>query len=342
MIIQHLAVIFVLDHQLRSLSVNLEKLSENDCEKLDVRLEKICCNHCDEKFFIPANLDLHVQRDHGNSPSAFENLNSPVEYATCLIKGKGEIKQHSRLFHKYDGTWCKFRKCSATFKTQKSLKAHLKEKHRMAGKKLYECNLCNFWYSSLSSLKVHKKCHSVEKVTFLCLFCNAGFETNLDLYYHTKENHKKEAIRCRMKRCTFFYKTIEQIKEHFENKHKFNCEFCTSDFSKRDNLKRHVNYFHIEKKCKFQRCKFYTDSKDELENHFKEKHADKNVNTEIVINCSLCGESFFSVGGLDFHKLLVHGIEGIKCKKCCKMFFRRKELSDHRKKEHCLKGKPLL
>jgi len=56
------ATLVILEQEIKQLFVDLKKLEENDFEDLEVKVEKICCEFCEKKFFIPANLDLHVKQ----------------------------------------------------------------------------------------------------------------------------------------------------------------------------------------------------------------------------------------------------------------------------------------
>jgi len=318
--------------------MKLKKLGESDFEDLEVKLEKICCAFCDEKFFIPANLDLHVQIKH---KSASENQPLRSNDISCLfckkiIKGKGNYSKHLSRFHKHEGFKCKFLLCAGIFKTKKLLEDHLKKKHRVEGGKPIECNLCNIWYSSKMSLGTHvrrKHLNYTDPKKNSCLFCPDGFESKSSLYKHTEKNHKLEAIKCQKQRCKYFFKTKEQMKEHFEKKHENICKFCRSTFTNYSLLASHLFNSHFEQKCKFGKCNFYTDSRDELEKHVKEKH-DKEKKT---CECIYCGQRFVKKNYRVRHTSKMHAKIAIRCteyKKCMDFFKTVSEMENHLKEAH--------
>jgi len=331
------------DHELKQLSVNLKKLGESDFEDLEVKVEKIFCSFCDEKFFIPANLDLHVQRNHQSETEDqhFQSDNIICLFCTKLVKGKNNFSRHLSRFHKDEGFKCKFKRCGYTFTTKIILNEHLKKKHRIEGKKI-ECKLCNRWYSCKFSFGTHvRKIHENKAAgtkknlgrKFSCLFCADRFENKWSFYQHTKKNHEQEAIKCQIQQCIFFFKTKEKMKEHFKKKHENICKFCSLTFSNPTLLYTHLLNTHREKKCKFYPCNFYSDSKDELEIHVKEKH-DKRAKT---CECIYCGQGFVDKNHRIRHTKRVHAKIAIRCteyKKCMDFFKTVSEMENHLKEAH--------
>jgi len=336
-----LVKIFIPDeeHQKEAISVNLEKLGESDLDDF----EKISCDYYDEKFFIPANLDLHMSREHQNLPMTSENQNQTfqAEKKTCslckkVFKSKSQFNLHLRLFHKDEGVICKFIKCLAPLKTNQELEMHLKNRHQIEGKP-FECKVCKCWYPSKKSLIKHtSKSHSTAAFrttpTFLCLFCSASFGNSLNLYKHTKKNHGKEAIKCQQRKCIYYFKSSEQMKEHLKNVH--SCKFCgLTTFANPKFLNAHLKEFHSEKKCKFAQCLFYIASTEELENHLKEKH----YNSEKSCDCVYCGKTLVGRKQRCNHVRKFHSLVMIKCDsyKCKHLFFKTSlDLDKHKKEEH--------
>ena len=65
----------------------------------------------------------------------------------------------------------------------------------------------------------------VEEFPYVCSVCNKGFYSQIGLTYHSEK--------------------------HSANK--FECKFCSKQFSYSRNLKRHLEVFHLLKECRF--CK---------------------------------------------------------------------------------------
>jgi len=306
---------------------NLEKLGESDIEDL----EKTCCKFCDEKFFIPADLDFHVRREH---QSATENQLFKCLFCSNLAKSEDTYRYHLKMHHKHEGFWCKFRQCAAVFKTEESMAEHLKQNHFMAeGKKPLKCKVCKYWYATKRSLKSHmeiykKKVHGPN--LYKCIFCNNIFASKIILKQHTKENHESEGIKCQHQRCLLYFKTTEEMKEHFENLHRNNCKFCASSFINRTLLLSHLRKVHLDKKCNFSRCIFYTASEEEMKEHLKEKdHKNRKI-------CVYCGKSCTNPTLLIKHVRENHSEIAIRCDHYrCSFFFKRQEdLEEHKKEAH--------
>jgi len=132
----------VVDHELKPLSVNLEKIAESKFEDLELKVEKICCEFCEEKFFIPANLDSHVKRKH----RVFKHEPYKCLFCSKVLRGKCNFGKHLKLFHKDEAIRCKYKHCFAVFNTEKCLKDHLEKRHSLPkGKNPIECEVCKNW-----------------------------------------------------------------------------------------------------------------------------------------------------------------------------------------------------
>jgi len=297
-------------------------------------VEKISCDFCEEKFFIPTNLDFHVRAEHSNLPSSETQNFHSCFICKKILRDLKDLNRHLRVFHKDKVVLCRFKSCGATFKKQKLLQVHLKKQHRVLEKKPFECKLCKYLYPSKYSLKLHMKHHeAVKNFKFLCVFCSENLDSKLSLYRHTRQHHKKEAIKCKLRRCRLFFKTKEQMEEHFENRHKNNCRFCPLTFHNAVFLSSHLKNLHGEKKCKFNPCAFYADSREKMELHVKEKHK----KSEKSCDCVYCGKINFSdTAHRKRHIKKFHSLVAIKCDqfKCAKYFKTLTDLEKHKKEAH--------
>jgi len=202
----------VSDYQQKPISIRLESHQEIDVDKLVVQVEKLCCKHCEEKFSIPTDLDLHVQRKHQSQQA--DSLNSI--FCKKDVNAKGSLTTHLKKCDKNEGFQCKFRRCYSRFKNESELEDHIKKVHFAEGKNPVECKVCKKWYACKISLSNHMRTNHPEKVklknpnhfkTLLaqkraelkakelrslmpCNFCNDVFESKTSLYDHTKKMHK--------------------------------------------------------------------------------------------------------------------------------------------------------
>jgi len=317
---------------IKTLSLSLEKLGESDFDDLEVKVEKICCEFCEEQFFIPANLDLHVQGKH---QSATDNQLSKCMFCSKLFKCNDTYKNHFKTFHKGEKIRCKFKRCSIPFKSEKGLKDHLKLTHLVDETNLLECKLCKYWYSSKNSLHAHMKWHAKKPTEtkpkiLKCLFCPESFSRRKYFNCHIRQNHELEAVKCRHFHCEVYFKAKEQMEQHFATAHNNNCKFCEFTCFSRQLLSSHLKKMHLEKKCKYGVCTFYTDSKEELEKHLNDKHNKQKQNTV----CVYCGKNFENRYHASSHVKEVHSKIAIRCdKKMCCLYFKTQEEAEKHKKE---------
>jgi len=295
-------------------------------------VEKICCELCDEKFFIPANLDSHVQRKHQSATENSEHRPLKCLFCCKLYKNKGTYKRHLKLFHKDEAIRCKYSQCFTVFRTEKSLEEHLTKEHFLnKPENSVKCKVCKIWVSSKNSLSKHiEKKHYFKSIN--CEFCPENYETKAKLFLHIQKSHK-EVIKCRLNFCYLYFKTKQQMDDHFNNAHQIYCKFCDLIFTSIRVYFNHLRKFHLEKKCKFSWCVFYADSKEELENHLKEKHCSKFKNN---LECVYCGKHFSeSRGNMLTHVRRFHSKIAIQCdKKCARFFKSQDDLEKHKKEAH--------
>jgi len=330
---------------LQPLNVMLKALGENDFENLEVRVEKICCEFCEEKFFIAANLESHVKSKHQDliRPSEedeflMKNTKSCV-FCKIIFTDSNNLNKHIGLHHKDDdGFRCKFAKCSRPFKTEKTMEEHFKKAHFPEGRKSpVECDWCKKWYANKSAREEHRKLEHPEKpqppdhrrMTFApvpCKFCSATFTKRANLHKHMQNNHR-EAVKCKISNCTLYFETKKEMDKHFKITHC--CRFCHSTFNYAQLLFAHMKKAHAEKRCKLSHCNFYSDSEQELEAHHREKHA-KNC------ECIYCGKSFVNRQRRSHHVRKIHSDVAIKCGRtnCAHFVKNRADLEQHEKEAH--------
>jgi len=294
-------------------------------------VEKNSCDFCEEKFFIPANLDFHLETEHRDLQvtKLFKTKPFPCIFCKKLVRGKCNVRRHLKSMHKGEKTfWCKMVMCSTVFKSQSSLKEHFEQVHLLKEGNPVKCEVCKKWFANNSNwtkhmsrthletyLKLRKQRQSKlkpnrngTKTILSCKFCTERFEDKVDWYQHTKIKHKNEAVKCKI--CLSFFKSKQQMEEHFKEKHENYCKFCQSIFTSAVNLSWHNSKIHKDKKCKFGKCQFFTDSKKEMENHVRDKH-DKNLTSSW--KCLFCDQMFVKQFERTNHILKMHSDIAIRC-----------------------------
>ena len=66
----------------------------------------------------------------------------------------------------------------------------------------------------------------------------------------------------------------------------FTCEYCSTNFTQKGNLKRHIKSIHEVINFKCERCEFTTTGKNKLREHTFSKHNQKKI------KCSECSVEF--------------------------------------------------
>ena len=75
----------------------------------------------------------------------------------------------------------------------------------------------------------------------------------------------------------------------------FICEYCNTNFSRKGNLKRHINSIHELINFRCERCEFTTTHKDKLREHIISKHYQK------IFKCLKCSAEFIRNDNLARH-----------------------------------------
>ena len=236
------------------------------------------------------------------------------------------------------GRSCPF--CYKIFYDKSSCKRHVKNMHKEVNvdteternpqKKLFNCELCcrKFLYSW--SLQLHLKYHDkLPKENFKCKICDKTFK-----YEHSLEM---------------------QVKKHEEEEKGFQCDLCTSNFTKKKNLYKHRGRVHglhnidfnamkqrfvKDKICRLCQVDFGSNY-EKFEAHIirgncAEKNVTFSVNDLERIKCEYCEKSYFDNDSLQRHIRWKHKTEQrvFPCTKCEKFYRNKSSLVNHVKKLH--------
>ena len=242
---------------------------------------KATCPECGKVF---KNVWRHFERVHEPKPKE--------KTQDCLVCNKVFTSNHHLKMHmKVHGKlYLSCNDCDEFFLTKYILKTHMKEVH-FKGDGKYKCSDCGKTFSNNSNLNKHKKSIH-EGLRFLCKHCERDFTTYEMLKYHTNALHnggnKLKCIECNKK-----FVVPSQVKKHMKlhqsTREKLVCPkpFCTSEFTNRFELQKHVKSIHQNEK----------------------------------LDCNDCGKKFlWPPSRLRFHMKTVHGNQKFICTKCSKEF----------------------
>lgn len=155
------------------------------------------CKHCNKSFTNQNALDYHVQK-HG-----LENAKETCEVCGYQSSNKGHMKEHKELLHKESvgsGLQFKCRFCEKTYKVQKCLNRHLREKHSGGNKNVdyiedlgsigdMKCEHCNRIFKRNFCLERHVNTVHAQETSFLCTICDMKFTRKDSLNKHVKMLH---------------------------------------------------------------------------------------------------------------------------------------------------------
>ena len=210
------------------------------------------------------------------------------------------------------------------------------KQHAIYGKQGMQCIECDILYWSMAQLREHiERNHMISRV----------FEHH---YVNTvKQAH--EYHEC--KECKTFFVSSSKLNRHLESvlrNEKFTCNDCGKQFTREDNLLRHVKALHETISSDKPTCKFCEETFNchiNLKRHLK-NILDKNGNVKYA--CTKCEEEFCtakflaahcrtmhsSEEDLNMHITSVHIPETHVCDICSKSFSREDNLIRHQKIKH--------
>lgn len=164
----------------------------------------------------------------------------------------------------------------------------------------YHCDQCKKSYSTISSLREHKKSH-VQNKRFGCDFCLESFNVESDWKKHLLQHNAMEKL--------------------------YECRVCARRFTRKSNLRAHRRVHRNDwPRFKCNRCEKDFRYKSNLNAHLATHPYQKFV-------CELCGNSFITMDRLQKHKRL-HGNEARQCRFCNKAFSSRYKMNYHIRLKH--------
>jgi hypothetical protein len=184
----------------------------------------------------------------------------------------------------------------------------------------------------------------IEKKTqqLKCLYCSKLVSNHQQLKCHVNYYHAKERIKCPIKFCYTFFKTVKEQEAHISNVHNRSkkgsfCVFCRAFLLNWKSVWSHMKRHHKKAiRCSYKFCPSYFKTSDEQKLHIKQVHEQK----ESKLQCLYCG-AWFSKNHLAPHVRLMHKKVAIKCTQLnCKSYFKSKtERQEHMVKVHLVEKK---
>ena len=184
------------------------------------------------------------------------------------------------------------------------------------------CDECNYSVKTMKQFKEHIELnHLVSKRFFHC--------------FNNTRKTDQPVLEC--DQCYVIYKTKKELARHVLKEHYqkvYNCDFCSKEFTREDNLLRHKKSVHdpICKKICCPDCGKNFSRQDEFVRH-KSIHEASNSNE---FTCETCNTVFTIKKNLERHRKASfdNGSAKYHCSDCEKDFCTSKQLREHANKKH--------
>ena len=302
------------------------------------------CGKCEATFQTKELVNEHRSQAH------FSKDWKSVKCSQCNIDIlPKKIDQHWKIFHP---ECLKCEECDKVLKNEKLMDRH-KNLHRKGS--IFSCNSCDWESNCKFQLEHHRNRYHQEyhtTITYKCGTCFFGFKTEGRFQKHNIVAHKGKSEKL-------------PVRVH-------KCDFCHKGFFTQKQLVFHLEYNHdpiLKYQCGL--CKFQSQDKAGLENHFSQSNHADNVCNEVVLDsygcrncdqedpdlakllahikkchleyrdfphkCSKCTAKFLTKTLLHEHTEICLKAGLFECKECCRNFVTAHELQTHNSSKHKFK-----
>ena len=324
------------------------QLDDGRHEVIQIKTE-ITCRHCCEPFpaLEPALEHSKVHAEINNNPCAlcdliFQNVEDLLEH--FKEHREEELNRRRRALNRLQCETCgrRFNKESTMEKHQCAVVA--KSKKRRA----FRCLQCKKAYTSEDRLLFHQQFHDGAPAN-LCLPCGKVFDTESQLYHHTRSVHQRERpFACET--CGKTFHSAARLKNHM-NIHTgirpFPCKICDKKFMDKDTLMNHMVVHMNVKPYQCEHCGTFCGRKHLLKKHLAlfhgEQMAKKRTPSLIHYECKICQETFTTSSEVVLHRtrhwVVQEGqtVDPSKvhiCEYCGDVFSHGNSLGKHRREVH--------
>lgn len=293
------------DCQVQVFRQNLEKLKESlissprsDISISDETMASIKCKICEKVYASEKKLLNHQENKHMLVYRPELKPQKRVSFSDHIIVH--EVKEYHKC-----------RKCTKIFEDYKSLKVHMKQKHKK--RKCYICNYCNKNFVDRMFFKVHIKLH--------CDVCGLLLP-NKSSHVDHKRNVCRTVKLHKCKTCDSSFFKFMDLKDHsYEHLSTFFiCDICKDQFSTKCAVSHHIKFLHSKKRP-------------------TELYAMRNLGSERLYLCNFCEESSVDRDIIEAHvqslpDLSNRAMTGYKdfyfCDQCLKKFVTEQDMLHHK------------
>ena len=199
---------------------------------------RLVCEHCNADFAYKRTLDRHKQTLHDG-----DRLLPQCTVCYKQFRRLDALMKHVREFHVEGRGSFPCDICGQSLPTRFELKQH-SDIH--AKTKKNQCQFCGEFFTGLSELVQHKRCHyGVKDKELRCGKCSMAFQCKWKLLKHQK-GHVKSVLKC--DKCSGGFSSRVALSHHKISVHgngKFHvCTICSEKFALKKSLARHCAARH--------------------------------------------------------------------------------------------------
>lgn len=155
------------------------------------------------------------------------------------------LQDHIKRVHEMElKIQCEHPGCDKKFFNNFEMRAHVANSH--SKERNFVCEVCAASYGTMTKLKTHLKNHG--ELKHACTQCDKTFPTSAKLDEHVKRVHENvRNFSCEHCGKAYFKKKeldIHKMAKHTSIKIRCGVEGCSSEFTRRDTYREHLNYAH--------------------------------------------------------------------------------------------------
>ncbi|XP_074066430.1 transcriptional repressor CTCFL [Macrotis lagotis] len=202
-------------------------------------------------------------------------------------------------------------------------------------KRTFNCEVCIFTSSRISSFNHHMKTHSNEK-SHMCHLCLKAFRTVTLLRNHVNTHTGTRPYKC--SDCDMAFVTSGELVRHRRYKHThekpFKCSMCKYASVEASKLKRHIRSHTGERPFHCCLCSYASKDTYKLKRHMRTHSGEK------PYECYVCHARFTQSGTMKIHILQKHSenVPKHQCPHCATVIARKSDLRVHLRNLHSYKA----
>ncbi|XP_060040781.1 transcriptional repressor CTCFL [Erinaceus europaeus] len=202
-------------------------------------------------------------------------------------------------------------------------------------KRTFQCDVCTFTSSRISSFNRHMKTHSGEK-PYVCHLCLKAFRTVTLLRNHINTHTGTRPYKCGD--CDMAFVTSGELVRHRRYRHThekpFKCSMCKYASVEASKLKRHIRSHTGERPFQCCLCSYASKDTYKLKRHMRTHSGEK------PYECHICHARFTQRGTMKIHIVQKHSenVPKYQCPHCATTIARKSDLRVHLRNQHTYKA----